>query len=344
MGFSKLVRSKGYKNFMSKLYGIGAAIVIMGALFKINHYPYANEMLIVGLSTEALIFFFSAFEPPHVEPDWSLVYPELAGMYGSGSSTVVQRELDAKKTPTQQLDQMFKEANIETETLEKLGKGLQKLSENAAKMGDISSAALATNEYVNSVKSASTAATELSGSYKKASEVIEKDVQVSESYLQNMKQAAEGAGKLGTAYAQAADILKNDMRTTEDFAGSVKAATESAQNLAGSYAKSAEILGKSVEALDFTAVDGESYNTQIRKISENLAALNAVYEIQLNGSQNAIESSEKLQITLNEYLNKINQSAESAEQFSQQLTTLSSRMSAMNKVYGNMLTAMNINA
>ena len=70
--------SKGWKNLMAKMYGIGAAIVIIGAMFKINHYPGASEMLVVGLSTEAIIFFFSAFEPPHEDPDWSLVYPELA--------------------------------------------------------------------------------------------------------------------------------------------------------------------------------------------------------------------------------------------------------------------------
>ena len=87
-----LVRSKKFKNFMSKLYGWGASVVIVGALFKINHYPGANTMLIIGLSTEALIFFFSAFEPPHVEPDWSLVYPELAGMYHDATRKVMKRK------------------------------------------------------------------------------------------------------------------------------------------------------------------------------------------------------------------------------------------------------------
>lgn len=62
MGINELVRSKGYKNFMSKLYGIGAAIVILGALFKINHYPGAGLMLVFGMSVEAIIFIFSAFE------------------------------------------------------------------------------------------------------------------------------------------------------------------------------------------------------------------------------------------------------------------------------------------
>ena len=128
MGFSKFLSSKGYKNFMAKLYGIGAAVVILGALFKINHYTGANEMLIIGMSTEAIIFFFSAFEPPHVEPDWSLVYPQLAGMY---HETPVENELESKKTATQKLDDMFKEANIETSTLERLSKGLEKLRSGA---------------------------------------------------------------------------------------------------------------------------------------------------------------------------------------------------------------------
>ena len=87
--------SKNFKKFMAKLYGWGASVVILGALFKINHYPYANEMLIVGLGTEALMFFFSAFDPVHTEPEWSLVYPQLAT--GEDSKTAVA-ELDSLLT------------------------------------------------------------------------------------------------------------------------------------------------------------------------------------------------------------------------------------------------------
>ena len=80
MSISELVETEGYKKFMAKVYGWGAAIVLLGALFKIQHYPGASIMLVVGLSTEAIIFFFSAFEPLHQELDWTLVYPELAGL------------------------------------------------------------------------------------------------------------------------------------------------------------------------------------------------------------------------------------------------------------------------
>src|SRR6266550_382123 len=86
---------KKWKSFMAKLYGFGAAIVIVGAMFKIMHWPGAGPMLVVGLSTEAVIFFFSAFEPPHEEVDWSLVYPELAGMHGEEDG---HERIEAKKS------------------------------------------------------------------------------------------------------------------------------------------------------------------------------------------------------------------------------------------------------
>ncbi len=337
MEFSKLVRSKGYKNFMSKLYGIGAAVVIVGALFKINHYNYANEMLIVGLSTEAIIFFFSAFEPPHVEPDWSLVYPQLGGMY---HSTNVEKELEDKKTATQKLDQMFKEANMDVATIDRLGKGIQKLSENAAQMGQISNAAVATNEYVDNIKTASKSASTLAGSYQKASEVLSKDATASVEYIENMKSASQSASKLSSAYIQAADIIKSDMNSTEEFAGTVKAASSSAKQLAETYAKSSALISKSVEALDFGSIDGLAYNKQLEQIAANLAKLNSVYEVQLQDSAKAKETNELMQKSMGAYLEKMNATAANAAQFNQQLTELTTSMTALNKVYGNMLSAM----
>lgn len=341
MNFNQLVRSKKYKNFMSKVYGIGAFLVILGALFKINHYDYANEMLIIGMGTEALIFLFSAFEPPHVEPDWSLVYPQLAGMYGDNP---VERELSSKKTATQQLDQMFKEANIEKDTLERLGQGLKKLSENAVQMGQISNAVVATNEYVDTMRSATKSAGELSGSYKKASEVLSKDATASVDYINNMKSASDSAAKLSSAYSQAAGVLQNEVKSTEEFANTVKTASSSAKQLAEAYSKSATMIKSSVEALDFGSLENESYNKQLQQIAKNMAALNSVYELQLQGTSKSAEAADKLYKTMNEYLEKVNQTAANTGQLNQHIAELNSKISAMNKVYGNMLTAMNVKA
>ena len=75
---NKSFKENFYGNIMPKIYGLGAAVVIVGALFKIMHWPFASLMLIIGLSVEAIIFLFSAFEPLHEDPKWELVYPELA--------------------------------------------------------------------------------------------------------------------------------------------------------------------------------------------------------------------------------------------------------------------------
>ena len=89
------MESRKFKVIMGYVYGFGAAVVLIGALFKLTHWlpgPVANIMLAIGLGVEALIFILSSFEPPHVEPDWSLVYPELTSMYhGDGKAAATNR-------------------------------------------------------------------------------------------------------------------------------------------------------------------------------------------------------------------------------------------------------------
>ena len=134
--------SKAWKQFMQKLYGIGASVVIIGALFKIQHWEFASEMLIVGLGTEALIFFISAFEPPHEEPKWELVYPELATEEGRALK------------PTEQLDELLQESGIDSALISRLGDGMRNLGEQAQAMSEVGDAAAATNEYSGALRSA----------------------------------------------------------------------------------------------------------------------------------------------------------------------------------------------
>lgn len=119
------------KKAMNFAYGMGAAVVIVGALFKLMHWPGASLMLIVGLSTEALIFGLSAFDPVDTELDWSLVYPELAG----GDA----KKKEKKETPaeaqgllSQKLDNLLKDAKIDGELMASLGNSIKNF-ESAAK-------------------------------------------------------------------------------------------------------------------------------------------------------------------------------------------------------------------
>lgn len=176
MGLFSFTHTRRYRQFMAKVYGLGASIVMLGALFKINHYPGADIMLIVGLGTEALIFFFSAFEPPYTEPDWSLVYPELAGMYHE----LPGADVEGKKTAVERLDDMFDKAKIDQRTIERLGTGIEKLSDNATQLSDLSGAAIATNEFAANVQSASTSARQFG-------EAVAKDAETTGTYAESLQ-------------------------------------------------------------------------------------------------------------------------------------------------------------
>ncbi|MBD3724201.1 MAG: gliding motility protein GldL [Flavobacteriaceae bacterium] len=120
------------KKVMNFLYGMGAAVVIVGALFKLMHWPGAGPMLIVGLLTEAFIFGLSAFEAPEKELDWSLVYPELAGGEAKPKDKKAEKPEDAQGLLSQKLDNMLKEAKIDGELMASLGNSIKNF-EGAAK-------------------------------------------------------------------------------------------------------------------------------------------------------------------------------------------------------------------
>jgi gliding motility-associated protein GldL len=120
------------KKVMGFLYGMGAAVVIVGALFKLMHWPGAGPMLVIGLLTEAAIFALSAFEPVEKDLDWSLVYPELAGGEASPKKAKAENPAEAQGLLSQKLDNMLKEAKIDGELMASLGNSIKNF-EGAAK-------------------------------------------------------------------------------------------------------------------------------------------------------------------------------------------------------------------
>lgn len=230
MGLYNLVRSKGYKNFMAKLYGIGAAVVILGALFKILHLPGANIMLIAGMGTEAIIFIFSAFEPLHVEYNWALVYPELAIGNEEELKPVTKK---AKKeaptgTVTQQLDKMLEEAKIGPELIESLATGMRNLSENAKKISGTADAAAATDGYIANLTKAGEKAKDLSVQYEKTTNALMSQQQTSDVIASSTKQMEQTV----KAYAESLNAsLQNTMKYQEE----VNKLTQSVQKISSIY-------------------------------------------------------------------------------------------------------------
>ncbi len=349
MGFiDNFAESKAYKKFMPKLYGWGAAVVILGALFKIQHWPGAGPMLMAGLGTEALIFFMSAFEHQHVAPDWSLVYPELAHLYHpeefEGEDAVATKKSKALEKPvTEQLDDMLAEAKVGPELIQSLADGMRNLSDNANKISGMSDAAAATDGYVSNLSKAAQSVEELSGTYKKTSEAMNQNTLITESYVNAVKEATGSASTSSEAYKKVAEALASDMNATDDYVNSVRKASESANLLADKYSQSAESLTKSAEAIDFSSVDGKSYAEQLQNISKNLSALNAVYELQLQSSNEQLEKTQQLREGMSAFAQNINDSLENTTKYREELNALAQNLGALNKVYGNMLQAMSTN-
>lgn len=152
---SQLFETQKGKTYLNYAYSFGAAVVILGALFKIMHWPGAEPMLIAGMGTEVLIFIISGFEPQYVEAhyNWENVYPQLLSsasvapkpaLVGGGSDSV-----------TQQLDKLLSDGKVGPELIGSLGKGLESLSTSVSQMSDLTNATVVSNEFATNAKAAS---------------------------------------------------------------------------------------------------------------------------------------------------------------------------------------------
>ncbi|WP_298148878.1 gliding motility protein GldL [Flavobacterium sp.] len=153
------------KKAMNFAYGMGAAVVIIGALFKLMHWPFASAMLIIGLGTEALIFGLSAFDPVDKELDWSLVYPELAG--GEAKERGKKEDpKDAQGLLSQKLDNLLKEAKIDGELMASLGNSIKNFESAAKGISPAADGIAATKKYSEELSIAAAQMESLNNLYK----------------------------------------------------------------------------------------------------------------------------------------------------------------------------------
>jgi gliding motility-associated protein GldL len=181
---------------MPKLYGWGASLVIIGALFKIEHWPFAGLFLTIGLTTEAIIFFFSAFEKPPVETDWSLVYPELANMH------------DGNKRPSQQLDDALEKAKIDNELIESLNEGLRSFGESAKQLNETVTAASAISEYNGQIQEGVKNMNALNSLYELQLQTSNQQMEATTLFLQNLQSSVDDSKKFQQQVASLADNLE----------------------------------------------------------------------------------------------------------------------------------------
>ncbi|MEQ9402569.1 MAG: gliding motility protein GldL [Cyclobacteriaceae bacterium] len=253
-GFQELL----YSTIMPKVYGIGAAVVIVGALFKILHMEGAALMLTVGLLTEAVIFFLSAFEPKHAETDWSKVYPELADDY-DGPSAKPRAAVPQATGASAQMDKMLADAKVGPELIKSLGDGMRSMASSAKNMANLSDAAAATNDYARNVKSASNSLTEMNKSYASAMEAMSGMADATKDTKEYHSQVLNVTKSLGALNAVYEMELKDAQSHT-------KALNKFYSNVTGALENMAE-AGKETSA----------FQAELNKLTSNISALNRVY-------------------------------------------------------------------
>jgi len=303
---AELVESSGWKKFMAKLYGWGASVVIIGALFKIRHLKGADLMLTLGLCTEAVIFFFSAFEPLHEELDWTLVYPELAGM-SEQEEIEEMKELgqDFGGRSLEKIENLLGESSIDEGTLKNIGEGLKKLSSAAGNIADISAASVATKEFLGNMQAAASSIGSVNETYNSTAESIK-----------------ESAGSLASAYLQSAEQV-------------AKSGTE----ISDSYLRIAETIKGEHETI---SQSGQVHEQHLEALNKNLSALNAVYELQIKESSDHMKGAQQVYSGIEDMIHRLKESIDETGRYKDEIVKLRDNISSLNGIYGNMLSAMNV--
>ena len=181
---------KGKITITNMVYGLGAAIVIVGALFKIQHWPYASEILTLGMVVEALVFTYSAFERQKGDLDWSIVYPELAG----GEAKAKNKKSTPKDAETQlskKLDDLLKEAKIDGELMASLGDSIKNFEGAAKNLNPTVDSMAATKKYGEELSLAASQMESLNSLYKVQLESINKQASINEEAVENASKLKE---------------------------------------------------------------------------------------------------------------------------------------------------------
>ena len=179
------------KKVMGFLYGMGAAVVIVGALFKLMHWPGAGPMLVIGLLTEAAIFALSAFEPVEKDLDWSLVYPELAGGEPSTKKGKAENPTEAQGLLSQKLDNMLKEAKVDAELMASLGNSIKNFEGAAKSISPTVDAMAGQKKYAEEMATAAAQMEALNGLYKVQLESADRNAQANQEIAENASKLKE---------------------------------------------------------------------------------------------------------------------------------------------------------
>ena len=273
---SLFFETKQGKYFKNLIIGLGASIVLLGALFKIQHWPFAGVMLTAGMITEAFIFALLGLLPPHKDYYWERFYPNIdenphieayrkgikfqqpalpAGMGASGASA------------TASLDKMLEEAKITPTKLSRLNENFQKFGQTVTQMKDITDVTAATGAYSQSARETADALGQLKTTFQGAAKTMASFNNAADDtaqFHQQVQVLSRNLGNLNQIYEVELQDANNHLKAMNKFYSNLLNASD---------------------AMAASADDAKAAREQIGLLSKNLGSLNQIYGNMLSAMQ-----------------------------------------------------------
>ena len=295
------------KRVVGVVYSVGASVVIIGALFKIMHWPGASAVLIAGMCTEAFLFVIGALDKPHPEFNWSNVFPQLLE-YGTNPEILEEK------------------ANQPRPTL--LGAGIEG--------GEVPTISTGTASTINGVAQGSAPSV-------KVPSLTDKDLEALQNGITDLAKTAtqlSELGKVATATTQLTTKMEAAGNAAEQFAASQSTLLATSTQLSEAY-KAAETN------MQGAADNTKAFATNMQNVGAQLNTLNAIYELQINAMKEQVEISKAQNSTLGKVSDSLQaieaqavNAQQSQEQFAAGSKKLVAQISDLNAIYGNMLNAL----
>ncbi len=282
-GFMKWYHSPQGKKITGVIYSLGASVVIVGALFKILHWPFASELLMVGMLTEALLFAIGILDDPHPDLHWEHVFPQLQSKeadplmnhLGNGAIATGMKNAGAGMG-------MGDFGTISESDAKKLTESIQNMSNTAAQLANISKVAGLTDSYADNLSKASdaaarfaekqtgldTASDALLSSYKEISENLITAKNNTQSFAEKANEISKNLGSINTAYELQLKGLNAQTEVLDAQNKKISAVTAEFDKLQG-------LAGESAQNMN-------SYKQMTEQLAKNISDLNGVYGNMLN--------------------------------------------------------------
>ena len=261
--FFETERGKRIKNL---IIGVGASVVLIGALAKLEHWAIAGTMLIVGMCTEAFIFALLGILPPHKDYYWEKLYPEL-NIAPDEEELAIEQDKRIQGTLTQQFDNMLEQGNVDSSLIKRLGDNLNKLGENINKLSDVADVSASTSQYSEKAKEAAGALSEMKVAYNeatKAAQLLASGADETKKYHEQVQVVTKNLAQLNAIYELELQDTNGHLKTMNKFYGT---------------------LSQAMTNLNDSLEDTQKYKSEMSGLAKNLSSLNSVYGNMLSAMQ-----------------------------------------------------------